>query len=443
MTHVKANFSSLPKGKIRALHGVNSGPMTKVFTYDTRALFREAKFPFSRLHDVEYPYGSGEFVDIPCIFKNFDADETLEENYNFGLSDEYIRHIVEAGSKPFFRLGVSIEHAPVKRHVFPPKDYMKWARICEHIILHYNEGWANGYHWDIKYWEIWNEADGGSNMWVGSPEAFYELYCTGASYLKSRFPHLKIGGCGFTRAKNTFTENFFKYISAVEERVPLDFYSWHRYFTDPQVMLKEAGFARELLEKYGYSDTESIFDEWNYMRDWNDQFDSYPTIKNHVGASYCAAVLCSMQTKTDIDAAMYFEADVIKEWCGLFEVTHMAIARQKAIVGPLKPFFSFKAFNALYSAGNEIDVCCSNEGLYACAATSEENCGMLLTNYGAEADELHFSLSNLPNTNVEVRVTDKDKTFEKVLELCGEENVEFTLEIEGNTVIYIGTPIEQ
>ena len=87
MTHVKANFSSLPKGKIRALHGVNSGPMTKVFTYDTRALFREAKFPFSRLHDVEYPYGSGEFVDIPCIFKNFDADETLEENYNFGLSD--------------------------------------------------------------------------------------------------------------------------------------------------------------------------------------------------------------------------------------------------------------------------------------------------------------------------------------------------------------------
>ena len=36
-----------------------------------------------------------------------------------------------------------------------------------------------------------------------------------------------------------------------------------------------------------------------------------------------------------------------------------------------------------------------------------------------------------------------DGLFEKVLELCGEENVEFTLEIEENTVIYVGTPIEQ
>ena len=194
MAVVKVDFSSPTQRKIRPLHGVNSGPMTKVFTYDARALFNEAGFPFSRLHDVEYPYGSGEFVDIPCVFKNFDADETKEENYNFGLTDEYIKHIIDVGSKPIFRLGVSIEHAPVKRYIYPPKDYEKWARICEHIIRHYNEGWANGYHFNIEYWEIWNEADGGDNMWLGTPEEFYELYCVSATYLKNNCPHLKIGG---------------------------------------------------------------------------------------------------------------------------------------------------------------------------------------------------------------------------------------------------------
>ena len=210
-------------GPIRPLHGMNAGPMTKVFTYDARPLWREAGFPHARLHDVEYPYGSGEFVDIPCIFKNFDADETLPESYNFGLTDEYIRHIVEVGSEPLFRLGVSIEHAPVKRYIYPPKDYAKWARICEHIIRHYTEGWADGFNYKIDYWEIWNEADGKGNMWIGTAEEFAELYCVAAKHLKSCFPHLKIGGCGWTRAANEFIERFFQYITAKDERIPMDF----------------------------------------------------------------------------------------------------------------------------------------------------------------------------------------------------------------------------
>ena len=441
MTRIEIDFSSLSSKRIRALHGVNSGPMTKAFTYDARELFREAGFPVSRLHDVEYPYGSGEFIDIPCIFKNFDADETLEENYNFSLSDEYIKQIIEVGSKPLFRLGVSIEHAPVKRYVFPPKDYLKWARICEHIILHYTNGWANGYYWDIKYWEIWNEADGGDNMWVGTPEEFYELYCVAAKHLKNKFPNLKIGGCGFTRAKNSFTEGFFKYISSKKD-IPLDFYSWHRYFIDPRVVTEGAAQARELLDRYGYPLAENVFDEWNYMRDWKYQFDSYPIIKNHKGAAYCAAVLCTMQTMTNIDTAAYFEADVVKEWCGLFEVKHMAIGKQKAVLAPLKPFYSFKCFNALYAMKNEMPVKHSGNDIYACAASDEKRCGALITNYGNEADELDISLVGIPDSKIEIRMTDKDKTYEKIMEFEGRNELEIKLSVLENTVIYMGTPID-
>ena len=40
-----------------------------------------------------------------------------------------------------------------------PKDFKKWAVICEHIIRHYTEGWADGFFYDMPYWEIWNEPD--------------------------------------------------------------------------------------------------------------------------------------------------------------------------------------------------------------------------------------------------------------------------------------------
>ena len=396
-------------GHIRPLHGMNAGPMTKVFTYDARPLWREAGFPHARLHDVEYPYGSGEFVDIPCIFKNFDADETLPESYNFGLTDEYIRQIVEVGSEPLFRLGVSIEHAPVKRYIYPPKDYAKWARICEHIIRHYTEGWADGFNYKIDYWEIWNEADGKGNMWIGTAEEFAELYCVAAKHLKSCFPHLKIGGCGWTRAANEFIERFFQYITAKDERIPMDFYSWHRYFTDMDKLASGFEESVQILKKYGYEDSENVFDEWNYMGDWSDQPQYYVKLKQHYGAAYCAAVLCYLQQKTNVAVATYFEADVVKEWCGPFEVTAMRISRARADVGPLKPFYAFKYFNELYKLGPAVDVETDAKSVYACAAFDGKKGYILAANYEGEERDVNFDLGDgLKITGI--RLTDIDNT---------------------------------
>ena len=198
MATVTIDFSQT-QGPIKPLNGVNSGPRTKVFTYDATDLYREAHIAYSRMHDVEYPYGSGEFVDIHCIFPNFDADVKDPASYKFALTDRYIQAAREAGAGILYRLGESIEHAPVVQYVLPPKDFQKWAEICEHIIRHYNEGWADGFHWDISYWEIWNEADldelaPKKKTWGGTKEAFFDLYAITATHLKKCFPALKIGG---------------------------------------------------------------------------------------------------------------------------------------------------------------------------------------------------------------------------------------------------------
>ncbi len=439
MATVYADFGKR-SGKISPLHGVNSGPMTKVFTYDARPLWREAGFPFARLHDVEYPYGSGEFVDIPCIFKNFDADENDPANYNFGLTDEYIAKIYEVGSEPLFRLGVSIEHAPVKRHIYPPRDPAKWARICEHIIMHYNEGWADGHRWGIRYWEIWNEPEG-KNMWLGTDEEFFRFYEIAARHLKARFPGLMIGGPAFTRPLGGMREEFLKYMS--ENDVPLDFFSWHRYFIDVDKLIAEAGQCREMLDRYGFSKTEQVFDEWNYMRDWSDQADSYVKLASHVGAAFCAAVLCDLQQKTDIAHAEYFEADVVKEWCGPFKVDAMGISRQKAVVGKRKPFYSFLGFNGLYRLGGAVEASSDSPRIHAAAAADGKGgCALMAANYSVSDpgdEETTFSLRGLPEGGVSVYVTDEDRNNQKLFTVGGSDSIDITVMLPENSTVIIRT----
>ena len=158
---------------MKAMHGGGQPPlggknMVGYFHYMT-----EAGIPFSRLHDVGGPFGGGRFVDIPNIFRNFDADENDPASYDFAFTDHLITSLIEAGVEPYYRLGITIENqAYIKPyHTFPPKDFYKWARICEHIIRHYTEGWANGFKYNIRYWEIWNEPEVQDQMmWCGTNE---------------------------------------------------------------------------------------------------------------------------------------------------------------------------------------------------------------------------------------------------------------------------------
>ncbi len=445
MINLKAVFSEESGEKIRPLHGVNSGPMNKVFTYDSRPLFKEIGIPYARLHDVEYPYGSGEFIDIPCIFKNFDADENDPDSYNFALTDEYIAKIFEVGCAPFFRLGVSIEHAPVKRYVFPPKDYGKWARICEHIIMHYTDGWAEGFDYRIEYWEIWNEPDGGRNMWCGTPEEYFELYVQASRYLKSRFPHLKIGGPGLTGNHMKFAREMMQYICAANEkgeRVPLDFLSWHKYFADINIMLTRSREFREMLNEFGYSETESIFNEWNYMISWSkeDQAESYRRMKNHIGAAHHAAVLCAMQQSTDISSAMYFEGDVVKEFCGIFDVTAMSIGEGRfATVGPTKAFYAFKYFGELYRMGNAVCVEGCGENVYACAASGASGQGIMFVNYNDEPKKVRIELENLKCDSLTLSLTDEASTNKNAFTYgVFDGKFDLNFEMTPNSVCYLG-----
>ena len=135
-------------GPVKIMNAVNNGP-SKARADQSRGNFadyRALRIPYARTHDsINQATSNGHTVDISAVFPNFDADENDPKSYDFAYTDKFLETILAAGTEPFFRLGQTIENGIKKYHVFPPKDYAKWARICEHVIRHCNAGWCGGH----------------------------------------------------------------------------------------------------------------------------------------------------------------------------------------------------------------------------------------------------------------------------------------------------------
>ena len=80
-----ADFSKIT-GKMKPMHGVGQPPILGINT-DMFDYLRDAGIPYSRLHDVGGWFGGNLFVDIPNIFRDFEADVDEESSYDFAFTD--------------------------------------------------------------------------------------------------------------------------------------------------------------------------------------------------------------------------------------------------------------------------------------------------------------------------------------------------------------------
>jgi len=412
MKTVTIDFDKIT-GKIKPMHAINNPPTVPWDTCGLYGKIKEANIPYARLHDTGGYFGGARYVDVENIFPDFNADENDPASYDFAFTDALLTAMDKIGLKPFYRLGCTIEnHHKIKAYrIYPPADPHKWARICGHIVMHYNEGWAEGFHYGIEYWEIWNEPDNqpapeDNPMWRGTQKAFFELYDIAARCLKGRFPGIKVGGyasCGFyalsnanfsESAKSTsrvgyfmeFFHNFMNYISA--SGAPLDFFSWHSYAGVKENILY-ARYVREQLDRYGYGQAESIFNEWNPGRQHRGKA---------ADASNIAAAMCAMQ-RTSIDIAMYYDGQMLSEYCGLFSADNKCV---------FKAYYAFKAFGALYALGNEVQSGADDEDLYVCAAKGRGHRAALVVNTSSEQKEV---VPDIPGGAMQCRATDGEREW--------------------------------
>ena len=419
---VQIDFNSVV-GNVKPVNGVGQPPMIGAPRNMTMLHYlKEASIPYSRLHDVGGAYGQMRYVDIPNIFRDFDADENDPKSYDFCYTDSLITALVKAGVEPFFRLGVTIEnyveigYSPYR--VQPPKDYAKWARVCEHVIRHYTEGWANGFNYKITYWEIWNEPENNPDpkknpMWLAPFSEYMKLYEVAATHLKAKFPHLKIGGyasCGFyagvgagqVAAANSspqlvfFVECAEEFLKAAQAKNwPLDFFSYHSY-SDPDEALRQVRFADELLNKYGFTAAkcERIYNEWlPYVNHAN-----LGTAKQATGI---AAELVELQ-EGPCDVACIYDAR-----CGIGNYSPLF---NPMTYKPHKAYYAYTAFNELRKCGKAVKVVTdATKGFHVTAAKGANGAAILFANDTDAA--IPVSCSGLDGYEVaSVRYTDADNT---------------------------------
>ena len=412
------NFQIHPReelGLFKPLHGVNNGPIAYGSLVNVSRFYREMKVPFVRLHDTNWPHPRE--VDIHTIFPNFEADENDPQSYDFARTDEYIRTIVETGAQIIYRLGESIEHTTRKYYVHPPRDFAKLARVCIGIIRHLNEGWADGHHFGIRHWEIWNEPDNpdhkGNPMWTGTPDQYFELYDVASRAIKAHDATLQVGGYAATMVNPEFAAQFFDFCRA--KKPPLDFFSWHSYAPNLELIESNARTIRAQVTDAGYPDAQMHFNEWNFVPPMPPEFQCFApgqeeqveiffeTAKGEMGASFDAAALITMQD-LPIDIANFYDGQPLS-YFSLFNAYGV----------PQKNYYAFRAFAELLETPHRVRIeGTNNSNLRAAAGISPDGkMGVLLANFQDASTPVTLNFHALPLENYHVMQTwtDKERTF--------------------------------
>jgi xylan 1,4-beta-xylosidase len=277
----------------------------------------DAKFEFTNsdlawlIPDNAQRAGVVEAGNKSIIFPDFKADPEKAGSYNFGPTDKVMAAIQASGAHVYYRVGRSWG-----ANIGPPVDFDKYADVVKHIAMHYNQGWANGFHYHIQYWEFWNEPDG--LFWSATPEQFYQLYEKTARALKSVDPSLKVGGVGLANSSHVspYREGLLDYCAG--HRVPLDFYSWHHYAidsADPYDYPRLAKRFRTLLNERGFTKAESIVSEWNLTPDFTAA--KMKELRSAHNAAFISSVLTYLQD-APVDVVIFYRGDAA--WMGLFDL---------------------------------------------------------------------------------------------------------------------------
>jgi xylan 1,4-beta-xylosidase len=435
-------------GKIRSIHGVVNGPVNFGIGADLTNYHKEAGFPSARLSDCIF--GGIDAVDIHCIFPFFDADADDPKYYTFAKTDAYIGGIVKNGTQITYRLAESIEcrlgkYFPGGLFTRPPKDNAKWAKVCVNIIRHYNEGWANGFHYNIKYFEIGSEPEDGPPTWAGTLPQFYELYAVTAKAIKAHDLSLKVGGA----ASNNWPgmEPFLAFCR--ERRLPLDFVTWHCYVGAPRDVTQSAVSARKLIDQYGFKNAESHVTEWHPMwYPWVGSVDAnelgnpdpkkyatmrekYDTMRGPKAAAFAASALMLLQD-CPLDMGNYYTADT-NPW-GMFDSFGV----------PGRAYYAFVAFNQLTKTPNR--VACTAQGtpqpeITMCAGLSDDrkSASILVSNFGDAPRKASIRLKSLPlpqPVQVETFAVDATHEFTSIEKNALHESL-LTLKLSGNGVYLV------
>jgi alpha-N-arabinofuranosidase len=353
-------------GTIRSLQGINAGPRGKDRQSHLFRQYEDIGVNYVRTHDYYGP------ADMHVLFPDLQTDPDDEGSYDFVSTDRELEAINRVGAEVLFRLGESWG-SPVT--YVAPQDHAAWVQAAVHVAKHYNDGWADGFHLDIEYWEVWNEPDI-TQFWTGTRGEYFHLYEATARALKAYDPTLKVGGPSWC-CDQTFFKDFLAYCR--DHDVPLDFVSWH-YYGGPIGLLERALGVQQAMDTYGFTDAENLLTEWNISVEAD-----YEHLRDATGASFTALVLSHLQD-TSVTIANRYRGD---GGLGMFSSEGFYT----------KPAYSFLAFRWMLETPQRLAAEAPLTYNWSALAGRDEDGEMvqiLISNYASNYTSFDLTVTNLP-----------------------------------------------
>jgi hypothetical protein len=238
--------ATITVGALRPFSGVQATGRA-----DGTAFYKAARIDLVRM---DAALGPG----ADAIFPDMGADPDNPKSYNFGPTDRMIGSIKTAGAEPLLRMAQpSVADTSL--------DLEKYAQIARHMALHYDKGWAKGFKYAIRYWEIGNEPDS-KRSGSGTPQDYYAFYDKITRAIESADGAALVGGPALAKPllAGAYRENFIDIVR--NNRTALDFFSWHCFAVDsndPFVFVAIARELRRVLDAHGFGSTKNILDDWS------------------------------------------------------------------------------------------------------------------------------------------------------------------------------------
>ena len=426
MADVKADFTKTVRPMRPEIHSSGFGPTICSQTPDDLAAIKAMGFKAARTHDWALVNSNQRVCDYFHIFPLMHLDAKDPKNYHFAPTDYLLKRTrEETGLDIFYRLGTSIEHSGNVPHfnALIPEDFDKVAEIFAATVRHYNRGWANGFEWGIKYWEIWNEPDGlmmwclpdgdeGKGATAEERKADYEarlakrralfvkFFVKCLKRLKDEFGDtIKVGGPALVTCDEVWLKDIFS--ACRDAGLAPDFISWHGYLRDPAHYVNDAGRARRLCDAYGFTKCELIVNEWHYIPKgfgWDNFTSSNPVQRSRIwdgpdslngieSACFVLATLANME-HSELDQAYYYGCRHTGSW------GYMDYNTSKRY----KVYHALRLFGDIVRDYDTICASVTSGNLYVFAASGDggRRKGVLVVDYGGANEVISFDVAGVP-----------------------------------------------
>lgn len=259
--------------------------------------------------------------------------------YNWTDFDRRIDFMAKMGAEPIICVSYMpqvLDAVPNNDRQSAPKDYAAWEELCFQAAKHSLDRERR-----VPFWEVWNEVntgwlkpgpdDTGSEAFqklyaeaiggvqtnltiVRRFEAYCKLYRATARGVRRADPQAKIGGpalasgpmerskdCGHCAHGQGFARGLMLWCR--QEKLPLDFVSWHEYFQPPEKIVKEAGAFRTYLADF--PELQKTVQHF-MITEWNQAWWADRPQDHELGAAWCANTITRAFIPARIDCPCFF-----------------------------------------------------------------------------------------------------------------------------------------